>query len=152
MPDPRDRVRGGGGAVGSKTRTWFSVKEQPLFAWAGLWRHSDVWEPVYSGVMADCNEAIRPVHDRMPVLLMPEEWDRCMHRSLEDVVGFQSRCSPDDLIEMRRTVDLWLKRSTPRWLKHRQRCSACGPAQCQAVAPPRVDAVSVEARKRRAPR
>ena len=45
------------GAKGSKTRTWFSVKGQPIFAWAGLWRISDEWGPVYSGVMTDCNEA-----------------------------------------------------------------------------------------------
>ena len=29
------------GAKGSKTRTWFNVKDQPIFAWAGLWRVSD---------------------------------------------------------------------------------------------------------------
>lgn len=63
------------GAKGAKTRTWFSVKDQPIFAWAGLWRPSDDWGPVYSGVMTDCNEAIRPVHDRMPVLLMADEYD-----------------------------------------------------------------------------
>ena len=57
------------GPKGAKTRTWFSVKDQPIFAWAGLWRQSAEWGPVYAGVMTDCNEAIRPVHDRMPVLL-----------------------------------------------------------------------------------
>src|SRR3546814_11076409 len=53
------------GQKGSKTRTWFSVKDQPIFAWAGLWRMSEEWGPVYSGVMTDCNEAIRPVNDRL---------------------------------------------------------------------------------------
>ncbi|TCI00779.1 DUF159 family protein [Roseococcus sp. SYP-B2431] len=101
------------GMKGSKTRTWFSVKDQPLFAWAGLWRDSAEWGPVYSGVMTDCNEAIRPVHDRMPVLLMPDEWERWMHGSFEDVVGFQNRCFPDHLIEMRRTADPWLKQMKP---------------------------------------
>lgn len=99
------------GEKGRKTRTWFSVKGQPIFAWAGLWRESAEWGPVYSGVMTDCNEAIRPVHDRMPVLLLSDDWDRWMHGSFEDTVGFQNRCFPDDLIEMRRTSDPWLKRS-----------------------------------------
>lgn len=98
------------GPKGAKTRTWFTVKDQPIFAWAGLWRVSDEWGPVYSGVMTDCNEAIRPVHDRMPVLLMPDEYDRWLHGSFEDAVGFQSQCFPDDLIEMERTSDLWVKR------------------------------------------
>ncbi|WP_206020671.1 hypothetical protein [Roseococcus sp. SYP-B2431] len=63
--------------------------------------------------MTECNEAIRPVHDRMPVLLMPEDWDRRMHGSFEDVMAFQNRCFPDELIEMRRTSDSWLRRSKP---------------------------------------
>jgi putative SOS response-associated peptidase YedK len=34
------------GPKGSKTRTWFNVKDQPIFAWAGLWRVSDEWGEV----------------------------------------------------------------------------------------------------------
>lgn len=98
------------GQKGSKTRTWFSVPGQPVFAWAGLWRQSAEWGAVYSGVMTDCNEAIRPVHDRMPVLLLPQDYDRWLHGSLEDVVGFQQRVFPPDLVEMRRTADLWVPR------------------------------------------
>ena len=100
------------GAKGAKTRTWFNVKDQPIFAWAGLWRVSDEWGPVYSGVMTDCNEAIRPVHDRMPVLLMPDEYDRWLNGSFDDALGFQQRCFPDELIEMTRTDELWVKRKT----------------------------------------
>lgn len=98
------------GVKGSKTRTWFSVKDQPIFAWAGLWRDSAEWGPVYSGVMTDCNEAIRPVHDRMPVLLHPDEYDQWLHGSFDDILAFQERCFPDELIEMERTDELWVKR------------------------------------------
>ena len=31
------------GPKGSKTRTWFTVKGQPIFAWGGLWRESAEW-------------------------------------------------------------------------------------------------------------
>ena len=99
------------GPKGSKTRTWFNVKDQPIFAWAGLWRVSDEWGPVYSGVMTDCNEAIRPVHDRMPVLLHADEHDRWLHGTFDDALGFQARCFPDDLIEMTRTDELWVRRA-----------------------------------------
>ncbi|RVT91300.1 SOS response-associated peptidase [Sphingomonas crocodyli] len=99
------------GAKGAKTRTWFSVKGQPIFAWAGLWRDSAEWGPVYSGVMTDCNEAIRPVHDRMPVLLMPDEYDRWLNGVFEDVVAIQDKGFPSDLIEMRRTEEPWIKRT-----------------------------------------
>lgn len=97
------------GPKGAKTRTWFSVKDLPIFAWGGLWRESAEWGPVYSGAMTDCNEAIRPVHDRMPVLLMPDEYDRWLNGSYDDLIAFQQRCFSDDLIEMTRTDELWVK-------------------------------------------
>ncbi len=99
------------GQPGSKTRTWFRVKDQPIFAWAGFWRESVEWGAVYSGVMTDCNEAIRPVHNRMPVLLMPDEYDRWLQGSIDDVIAIQFRCFPDALIEMERTNDPWVKRT-----------------------------------------
>ncbi len=98
------------GAKGSKTRTWFNLKDQPVFAWAGLWRISDEWGAVYSGVMTDCNEAVRPIHNRMPVLLMPDEYDRWLNGSFDDTVTFQERCFPDELIEITRTDEPWVKR------------------------------------------
>jgi putative SOS response-associated peptidase YedK len=101
------------GMKGARTRTWFSIRDQPIFAWAGLWRISDEWGPVYSGVMTDCNEAIRPIHDRMPVLLMPEDYDRWLNGSFDDACAFQDRCFPDELIEIRRTSELWVKRKEP---------------------------------------
>lgn len=97
------------GAKGAKTRTWLSVKDQPVAAWAGLWRISDEWGPVYSGVMTDCNAAIRPIHDRMPVLLMPEEHDVWLRGSFDEALALQQRCFPDELIEIERTAEPWVK-------------------------------------------
>ena len=101
------------GPKGAKTRTWFNVKDEPIFAWAGLWRMSDEWGPVYSGAMTDCNEAIRPIHDRMPVVLQPHEYDQWLHGSFDEAVAFQDRCYPDELIEMVRTSDPWNKPKAP---------------------------------------
>ena len=98
------------GAKGSKTRTWVSVKDQPIFAWGGLWRESAEWGPVYSGAMTDCNEAMRPLHDRMPVILHQSEYDQWLHGSLDDLIAFQKRCFPDELIQMDRTSELWVKK------------------------------------------
>ncbi|WP_066807111.1 SOS response-associated peptidase [Sphingomonas asaccharolytica] len=97
------------GPKGAKTRTWFNVRDQPIFAAAGLWRVSDEWGPVYSMVMTDCNEAIRPVHDRMPVLLMPDDYDAWIHGDFDTAVSFQQRCFPDKLIKMTRTDELWVR-------------------------------------------
>jgi putative SOS response-associated peptidase YedK len=96
------------GPKGAKTRTWITIKDQPIAAWGGLWRESDEWGPVYSGVMTDCNEAIRPLHDRMPVLLHAHEFDQWLHGSFEDIVAFQNRSFPNDVIEITATKDLWV--------------------------------------------
>lgn len=102
------------GPKGAMTRTWFSVKDEPIFAWAGLWRVSAEWGPVYSGVMTNCNEAIRPVHDRMPVLLHRDEYDLWLRGSFEDALALKERCFPDALIEMTRTAELWRKPKVSR--------------------------------------
>jgi putative SOS response-associated peptidase YedK len=101
------------GEKGRMTRTWFRVQGEPIFAWAGLWRVSDEWGPVYSGVMTDANEAIAPVHDRMPVLLHRDEYERWLHGDFDEAVAFQSRVFPSDLIEMEKTADLWVKKKAP---------------------------------------
>lgn len=100
------------GAKGKMTRTWFSLRDEPVFAWAGLWRVSDEWGPVYSGVMTDANEAVSPVHNRMPVLLHRDEYQQWLHGSFEDTLAFQKRVFPADLIVMDRTTDLWVKKKT----------------------------------------
>lgn len=98
------------GQMGAKTRTWFSLNDRPIFAWAGLWRDSAEWGPVFSGAMTDCNDAIRPVHDRMPVLLHETEYDQWLRGSFDEIIGFQDRCFPDALIAMERTSEAWNKR------------------------------------------
>ena len=60
------------GAKGAKTRTWFSMEDQPVFAVAGLWRPSAEWGQCYSMVMTEASDAICGLHDRMPVILPPE--------------------------------------------------------------------------------
>lgn len=100
------------GEAGSKTRTWFGVKDQPIFAWAGMWKVSDEWGPVYSGLMTDCNEVVRPVHNRMPVLLRPDEYERWLHGTLDDVVAFQDSCFPDELTTVERTQEPWFRRKS----------------------------------------
>ena len=88
------------------------MKDQPLFAWAGLWRKSVEWGDVYAGVMTDCNEAIRPVHNRMPVLLHVDDHEQWLHGDLDDVLALQDRCFPNTMMTMERTSELWVKRQS----------------------------------------
>ena len=98
------------GERGAKTRTWFGVKDRPIFAWAGMWDDSAEWGRWYSGLMTDCNEVVRPVHNRMPVLLHEEDYDVWLRGSLDDVMAFQGRCFPDEITTIERTGDPWFRR------------------------------------------
>jgi len=70
-------------------QTWFALPDQPVFAWAGLWKHSEEWGDVYSAVMTEACPYVAPVHDRMPVILHPRDWERWMHGTLDDVLDLQ---------------------------------------------------------------
>lgn len=56
----------------------FRMRDDDVFAFAGLWEH---WEGEGGKVIESCsiivtyaNELIRPVHDRMPVILDPDDY------------------------------------------------------------------------------
>ncbi len=52
--------------------------DAPLFAFAGLWERRDKGEtPVesFTIVVTDANAALRPIHERMPVILQREDYD-----------------------------------------------------------------------------
>lgn len=93
-----------------KTRTWLGIKGQPIAAWAGLWRMSDEWGAVYTGVMRDANEAIQPIHNRMPVILNPEDYETWLHGSFDDAFALQERVYPSDAMTIDRTSEPWTKR------------------------------------------
>jgi len=60
--------------AGKKIPYYFEIKDRPLFAFAGLY---DIWtDPVsgketysYTIVTSAPNETVKPIHDRMPVIL-----------------------------------------------------------------------------------
>lgn len=79
------------GDPGAKTRTWFSVKNQPIVAWAGFCRNSPEFGPVYAGMTMTANSAVMPYNDRMPALLDPHEYERWLHGPIRDVIAFQYR-------------------------------------------------------------
>lgn len=93
--DPRNRclIPTAGYAVavgepGRMTETWLKVRDQPIFAWAGLWSISDEWGAVYTGVMTDNAPELIDIHERSPVILDPADWDTWLHAPLEDLYQF----------------------------------------------------------------
>jgi putative SOS response-associated peptidase YedK len=69
-------------------------------AFAGLW---EVWRPPDDGaapvrscaiITTAANDLLAPIHDRMPVVLPPEAWDRWLDPANHDVTGLQRLLVP----------------------------------------------------------
>jgi putative SOS response-associated peptidase YedK len=102
------------GDPGEKTRTWFSVEGQRIMAWAGFCRNTEERGPVYAGMTMDANAAVAPTNDRMPVLLEPDEYDRWLHGSIEDLIYFQYRPPvAAERMAVLPTKDLWQSGKLP---------------------------------------
>jgi len=67
------------GAPGQKQPYAITFPEAPVFAFAGLWERwrPESGEPVdtFTIVTTDANETVGSIHDRMPVILSPEQAD-----------------------------------------------------------------------------
>lgn len=102
------------GVPGSKTRTWFSVIDEPMFAWAGFCSNTAEWGPVYAGMTTDSNATVMPLNRRMPVLFAPHEYDRWLNGPIQDVIGFQFRPFPADRLTVLSTSDRWRSGRVPK--------------------------------------
>lgn len=93
------------GPKGAMTRTWLSLPDQPIFACAGIWRVSDEWGDCYSMVMTDAGGAAAEVHDRMPVILRPDDYEQWQLGPSEDA---KALCVPyTGEVVMERTPEPW---------------------------------------------
>jgi putative SOS response-associated peptidase YedK len=93
------------GEKGSKTKTWFALPDEPLFAVAGLWRHTDEWGLAYTMVMTEACIHLADVHDRMPVILNPDDWQDWLDGAPDSA---RILCRPyPDLMVVDRTVERW---------------------------------------------
>lgn len=75
------------GAKGSKVEHWFSLRDRPLFAFAGLWREVDAdGTAAYGFLTCEANPLVGAVHPKaMPVILHAEDHDRWLDGSVDDV-------------------------------------------------------------------
>ena len=102
------------GSAGSKTRSWFSVKGEPLVAWAGFCRNMPDYGPVFAGMTMTANDTVMPYNDRMPVLLGRDEYQRWMHGSISDVIDLQFRPPmAADRIDVFHADDRWRSGTVP---------------------------------------
>src|SRR5438034_1225707 len=83
---------------GQKQPFYIRMRDGSPFAMAGLWEH---WEAPDGSAIDSCalltteaNELMRSVHDRMPVILSPEEYDLWLDPDMQDVNLIQSLLRP----------------------------------------------------------
>jgi putative SOS response-associated peptidase YedK len=78
-------------------RHLFTVRNEPVFAFAGLW---ETWHPdkenlrSYTMITTDPNEAVRPFHDRMPAILTPDQYDAWLNPAVHDTRELASLLIP----------------------------------------------------------
>jgi putative SOS response-associated peptidase YedK len=88
-----------------KVRMWVHLKSKESFAFAGLW---DVWRKPdgkkverFTIVTTEPNELVRPVHNRMPVILRPEDEEPWLDASRTSFTKAKLllKLYPDDLMD-----------------------------------------------------
>lgn len=77
-------------ATGRPAQWWFMIKDQDVAAFAGLWRPTETGN-VFTFCTTEPNPLVKPLHEKaMPVILMPEDHDRWLHGTYEDVLAMQA--------------------------------------------------------------
>jgi putative SOS response-associated peptidase YedK len=80
---------------------WISPKAESFFAFAGLW---DRWVDNSSGevitssaiITTGPNDLMRTIHDRMPVILEPSQWQQWLDPAITDPLALQPLLSSAD--------------------------------------------------------
>ncbi|MDD5409795.1 MAG: SOS response-associated peptidase [Methylobacter sp.] len=86
--------------AGSKVKQpWLiALRDREPMAFAGLWERwrSPEGEELESCsiIVTDANEIIRPIHERMPTILAPEDWDAWLETDAKDAGSLQSLLKP----------------------------------------------------------
>lgn len=93
------------GEPGRMTRTWYALDHGRPFAVAGLWRPTAEWGDAYAMVMVDGCARMAAVHDRMPVILTPADWQVWLQGTAEQALALCRTC--DEPLQVDRTADPW---------------------------------------------
>lgn len=86
--------------AGAKQPYFIRMRDKAPFALAGLWEH---WQDADGNELESCavlvteaNEVLRPIHDRMPVILLPGDWAAWLDPKHQDVAGLRRLLQPCD--------------------------------------------------------
>lgn len=85
--------------TGAKQPFYFYLKEKEVFGFAGLWEE---WLDNQTGelletctiITTEANDVLKPVHDRMPVILKSENYDEWLDATVKDTIRLQELLKP----------------------------------------------------------
>lgn len=97
------------GKKGAMTRTWIRMPGSDVFTVAGIWRPSAEWGDCYSMVMTDASPQMSAIHNRMPVILTPQDRTTWLDGSADDAFDLCRPFAGD--LEIDRTDVPWAGRS-----------------------------------------
>jgi len=91
--------------TGAKQPFYFYLNDKEVFGFAGLWEE---WLDKQTGelletctiITTEANEVLKPVHDRMPVILKAESYDEWLDAKLKDTNRLQELLKPYPAKEM----------------------------------------------------
>ena len=91
--------------MGAKQPFYFYLKEKEVFGFAGLWKS---WVDKSTGeeletctiITTEANEVLKPVHDRMPVILRPKSYDEWLDAKVKDTEKLRKLLVPYPSDEM----------------------------------------------------
>lgn len=102
--------------TGGKQPFYIRLREGRLFAFAGLW---ELWQGPDSAVIESCtllttepNELLRPLHNRMPVILRPRDYELWLDPKVQEMERLKSLLRPYPVEEMAAyPVGRWVNRT-----------------------------------------
>jgi putative SOS response-associated peptidase YedK len=112
------------GEPSKRTRTWFGLWDEPIFGWAGLWRHANCETARFVGAMTAANELVARVGEAMPVILAPQQFKTWLHGDLVELMRIWR--AP------RASEDLWMEQTQELWNTGEAQMSAFHPFQTSA--------------------
>ncbi|HEX9929306.1 MAG TPA: SOS response-associated peptidase [Pyrinomonadaceae bacterium] len=92
------------GGKGAKQPFYFHLKDKPVFGFAGLW---ETWKTEEGEEIESCtiitteaNAVLAPVHDRMPIIIKPEDYEAWLDPKNFDTDDLQKFLKPYPSYEM----------------------------------------------------
>jgi putative SOS response-associated peptidase YedK len=95
------------GPKGLRTRSWFGLWDEPLFAWAGVIGEIDRLGSAFVGAMTSANELVKRVAPSMPAILAPDDYQRWLFGSDRDVTLLAKEAFDPDAMWLEQTDELW---------------------------------------------